>query len=326
MKTRLVPLLLIASFGVAGQAQVVAQAPEFTIEKFDIGGELGTDYIAAEPGTSRVFVPLETHVVVIDGRSGKAIGAIPGTPRARSVALAHRWNRGFTTNAGDSTVTVFDLQTLALIKKIRIPVGGLGRIMYDAVADRIVLTNHSRPKGTATVIDPKEGTVVGNVTLDDTAPQGAVGDDRGRIYVANKTGSRIQVFDVKTLKVLHSWPTAPCVGPSGVALDLRTNRLFAGCNNRSVVIDPNTGKIIASFANGDAVDGLAWDPGDYLLYIPSGSGNITVVRMISPNSYAVVKTIPTVRGASTLAHDPSGRVVYQFQRENGRSGLLRISR
>ena len=109
--------------------------------------------IAAEPGTGRVFVSRDTHVMVVDGNTGKVIGDIPDTPRMHGVALAPSSNHGFTTNAGDSTVTMFDLKTLAPIKKIKVSQGGLDGIMYDDFSDRVILTNHSRPIGTAVAID-----------------------------------------------------------------------------------------------------------------------------------------------------------------------------
>jgi len=56
---------------------------------------------------------------------------------------------------------MFDLKTLVPIKKIRVPSGGLDGIMYDDFSDRIILTNHSRPIGTATAIDPRTGEIVG---------------------------------------------------------------------------------------------------------------------------------------------------------------------
>ncbi len=54
------------------------------------------------------------------------------------------------------TVTMFDLKTLAPIKQIKVETGGLDGIMYDEPDDKIILTNHSRPIGTVTVIDPKK--------------------------------------------------------------------------------------------------------------------------------------------------------------------------
>src|SRR6202171_5021063 len=121
-----------------------ARAQTFKVEKWNIGGEGGTDYLTAEPGTGRVFVSRGTHVMVVDGSTGKVLGDIPDTPRTHGIALVAKYNHGFTTNGGDSTVTMFDLKTLAVIKKIKVPSGGLDGIMYDEDDDKIILTNHSR--------------------------------------------------------------------------------------------------------------------------------------------------------------------------------------
>src|ERR1700687_4868447 len=138
-------VLLAAPTIIAGQTLKVA--------KYSIGGDGGTDYLTAEPGTGRVFVSRGTHVMVVDGATGKVIGDIPDTPRTHGIALAPKSNHGFTTNGGDSTVTMFDLKTLAVIKKIRVQSGGLDGIMYDESSDRIILTNHSRPIGTLVALD-----------------------------------------------------------------------------------------------------------------------------------------------------------------------------
>src|SRR5436309_7283123 len=86
-------------------------AQTFKAEKFNIGGDGGTDYLTAEPGTGRVFVSRGTHVMVVDGATGKVLGDIPDTPRTHGIALVPKSNHGFTTNGGDSTVTMFDLKT-----------------------------------------------------------------------------------------------------------------------------------------------------------------------------------------------------------------------
>src|SRR5438105_8239735 len=103
----------------AGRAQAKVQkdqrTPQFTVQKFNIGGEGGTDYLTAEPGTGRVFVSRGTHVIVLDGSTGKVLGDIPDTPRPHGIALAPTSQRGFITNGGDSTVTMFDLKSLAVI-------------------------------------------------------------------------------------------------------------------------------------------------------------------------------------------------------------------
>jgi DNA-binding beta-propeller fold protein YncE len=306
-------LFLAASLAVpsAGHAQT------FKVEKWNIGGEGGTDYLTAEPGTGRVFVSRGTHVMVIDGAAGKVLGDIPDTPRVHGIGLAPKWNHGFTTNGGDSTVTMFDLTTLAPIKKIPVKVGGLDGIMYDDYSDHIILTNHSRP-GTAVALDANTGDIVGTAVLEDNGPEGAASDGKGKLFVNNEGKNTIQVLDANTMKVLASWKIDPCDGPTGIAYDRATDRIFSGCGKKSVVVDANTGKIVATITNGDGVDALGYDPSEKLIYIPAcAAGAVTVVRQDSPDSYSVVATVPTMRGAKTIAVDPVKHVAYLFQPEYG---------
>ncbi|HEV2671231.1 MAG TPA: hypothetical protein VGU74_09075 [Gemmatimonadales bacterium] len=312
IRRSLAALLLTAGLAAPAAAQ------QFKVAKFSIGGDGGTDYLTAEPGTGRVFVSRSTHVMVIDGATGKVIGDIPDTPRNHGIALAAKAKHGFITSAGDSTVTMFDLGTLAVIKKIKIPTGGLDGIMYEDFSDRIILTNHSHPIGTAVALDAKTGDIVGTAQLEDDGPEGAASDGRGKIFVNNEGKSTIQVIDVQKMAVLASWPLAPCEGPTGIAYDRATNRIFSGCGKTSVVVDANTGKVVATIANGDGVDALGFDPAEKLIYIPAGrDSNVTVARQDAPDKYTVVATVATMRGAKTISVDPVKHVAYLFQPEYG---------
>jgi DNA-binding beta-propeller fold protein YncE len=295
-----------------------AHAQTFSVQKWNIGGDGGTDYLTAEPGTGRVFVSRGTHVMVVDGRTGKVLGDIPDTPRMHGIALAPKWNHGFTTNAGDSTVSMFDLMTLQLIKKIPTHTGGLDGIMYDAWSDRVILTNHSHPVGTVTAIAAETGEIVGTADLEDTAPEGAASDGMGRLFVNNEGTSTLQVVDEKTMKAVTSWSLAPCEGPTGIAYDAVTKRIFSGCSGTSAVSDPAAGKVVATIANGEGVDALGWDPSEKLVYIPAGrSGNVTVARQDGPDLYTVLATVTTVPGAKTISVDPTTHTAYLFQPEYG---------
>src|SRR2546425_2702225 len=296
----------------------ISPAQAFKVAKYSTGGDGGTAYLTAEPGTGRVFVSRSTHVMVIDGSTGKVIGDIPDAQRNPGIALAPKSGHGFITSAGDSTVTMFDLTSLAVIKKIPVPTGGLDGIMYDDFSDRIILPNHSRPAGTLVAIDPKSGAIVATVQLEDTGPEGAASDGKGKIFVNNEGTSTMQVIDEATMKAVASWPLAPCDGPTGIAYDRATDRIFSGCGKTSVVVDAKTGKIVATIANGDGVDALGWDPSQKLIYIPAGrDSNVTVVRQDSPDKYTVVATVATMRGAKTISVDPQKHVAYLFQPEYG---------
>jgi DNA-binding beta-propeller fold protein YncE len=311
-------LLLAAGALTSTVSTTVVQGQNFKVAKYDIGGDGGTDYVTAEPGTGRVFVSRGTHVMVVDGPTGKVLGDIPDTPRMHGVGLAPKRNHGFTTNAGDSTVTMFDLKTLAVIKKIPVKTGGLDGIMYDDYTDRIILTNHSRPIGTAVALDANTGDIVGTAQLEDNSPEGAASDGKGKLYVNNEGKSTIQVLDAKSLEVLASWPLAPCEGPTGIAYDRAANRIFSGCGKTSVVLDPKTGKVVATIANGDGVDALGWDAKEKLIYIPAGrDGNVTIVHQDSPDTYRVVGTVQTITRAKTITVDPVTHNAYLFQPEYG---------
>src|SRR5262245_31169992 len=294
-----------------------ARAQQFSVQKFDIKGDGGTDYVAVEASTGRVFVSRATHMMVVDGATGKVVGDIPNTPGVHGAGIAAKAGHGFTTNGGDETVTMFDLQTLAEITRIKVG-PGLDGIMYDRPDDKIILTNHSRPIGTLTAIDPKSGDIVATVELEDTAPEGAAADGKGHIFVNNESKHTIQVIDVKTWKATASWPLAPCEGPTGIAYDKATNRIFSGCNKTSVVLDAATVKVVATIPNGTRVDALGWDPSRKLIYIPNGGeGNVTVVHQDAADKYTVVATVDTFAGAKTITVDTKTHNVYLFQPQRG---------
>jgi DNA-binding beta-propeller fold protein YncE len=298
-------------------ASVTAQAPTFKVEKFDIKGDGGNDYVSVESTTGRVFVARQTHIMVVEGATGKVVGDIPNTPGVHGAAFSPKANHGFTTNGGDQTVTMFDLKTLAVVKQIKVG-AGLDGIMYDEPDDKIILTNHSRPVGTLTAIDPASGDIVATVNLEDTSPEGAVADGKGHIFVNNEGKNTIQVVDVKTWMATTSWPLAPCEGPTGIAYDTATNRIFSGCSRTSVVVDAGTGKVVATIANGTRVDALGYDAARKLIYIPNGGeGNVTVAHQDSADKYTVVATVPTFAGAKTIAVDPVTHNAYLFQPERG---------
>ena len=309
------PALLFAS---SFFAQSIGHAQTFKMEKFDIKGDGGTDYVAAEAATGRVFVSRGTHMMVVQGATGKVLGDIPNTPGVHGAGIATKSGHGFTTNGMDSTVTMFDLKTLAVIKQIPVMQGGLDGIMYDEPDDKIILTNHSRPIGLLMAIDPKTGDIVGTAELEDNSPEGAAADGKGHIFVNNERKNTIQVIDVKTWKATASWPLTPCEGPTGIAYDKASNRIFSGCSNTSVVLDAATGKVVASIKNGTRVDALGWDPSKKLIFIPNGGeGNVTVVHQDSPDKYTTVATVDTFAGAKTIAVDPKTHNAYLFQPERG---------
>lgn len=316
MKSRLLTLGAAAVALIAASSATQAQtAPGYhVIHRINAGGEGGWDYITVDTAGNRLFVSRGTHAMVIDLGRDSVIGDIPNTPGIHGVALAPELNRGFTSNGRDSSVTIFDYKTLATIAVVKIPGRNPDAILYDPATKRIFTMNGGTANATA--IDATNGTVVGTVDLGGK-PETAVSDG-GKVYANVEDKNMIVVFDPKTLAVLAKWPLSPCEEPTGLAIDRVHRRLFAGCGNKTMaVVDMATGKVVASPAVGDGVDAAGFDPASQLAFTSNGEGSITVVHEDTPDKYTVVETIPTQRGARTMAVNPKTHRLYTVSADFG---------
>ena len=142
-------------------------------------------------------------------------------------------------------------------------------------------------------------------------PEFAVADGKGSIFVNIEDKSELVEFDPQKLTVLHRWPLAPCQEPSGLAMDQKNRRLFAGCDNKMMaVVDADTGKVIATPAIGEGVDANGFDPATNFAFASNGEGTLTVVHEDSPNKFTIVDNVPTKRSARTMALDLKTHNIY----------------
>ena len=277
------------------------------VTQYKVGGEGGWDILTVDPDTHRLYYGRGTRMQVLDVETGKVIGELQDTPGIHGVALAPGLGRGFTSNGRDSSVTIFDLKTLAALG--RVPVGrNPDAIIYEPVTKRILVFNAGGRSATA--IDAASGTVAGTVALDG-APEFAVADGHGKVFVNLEDSSAVAGFDAKTLKVESRWPLVGGEGPSGIALDRVHHRLFSVCGNeKMVVLDSRTGKVVATLPIGKRPDGAEFDPGTGLAFSPNGEGTLTVIHEDSADKFSVVGTVTTQRGARTMALDPKTHRLY----------------
>ncbi|MBZ5655181.1 MAG: YncE family protein [Acidobacteriia bacterium] len=291
-------LVLLAIIAVA----TVAVGADYKVAKtWKLGGDGGWDYLTVDSDGHRLFIARATRVMVIDTDSGKQVGEIPDTPRVHGVALVPDLGRGFVSNGGEDTVSVFDLKTLALQKKIKVG-NGPDAIVYDPFSRR-VFTFNGRGHDT-TAVDPSKGEVVGKVDLGGK-PEFAATDAKGTMWVNIEDTSELVAFDPVKLTVKSRWKLADCEEPTGLALDRKNRRLFAGCGNKKmVIVNADDGKIVASPAIGDGCDATAFDADLGLAFASAGDGTITVIHEDSADKFSVIETVTTQKGARTMAVDP----------------------
>jgi YVTN family beta-propeller protein len=278
-------------------------------QKYVLGGEGGWDYLTFDQEGKRLFISRGTHVMVVDPYKGAVIGDIADTTGVHGIALAQDLGKGFTSNGRDNSVTVFDLKTLKETAKIKIEGENPDAILYDPVSKR-VFTFNGRSKN-ATVIDAAKGEVVATIPLDGK-PEFAAADGKGMVFVNIEDKSELTQIDAGDAKVLRTWPLAPCEEPSGLAMDQKNRRLFAGCSNKMMaVVNADNGKVVTTVPIGPGVDANAFDPGTQLAFSSNGGdGTLTVVHEDSPDKFTVVENAPTQKFARTMALDTTNHDVY----------------
>jgi DNA-binding beta-propeller fold protein YncE len=285
------------------------------LKKVVLGGDGGWDLLAFDSSTHRLYISRGTHVMVVDVDSGAVVGDIPNTPRVHGIAIAPEFDKGFITNGGDATVTIFDLKTLKASSQVKVGENP-DAIIYDPASKRVFSFNAKSKNATA--IDAKTGTVAGTIALPGQ-PELAVADDHGKIFVNLEDKSAVVEFDSRKLTVDATWPLAPGEGPTGIALDRKHHRLFSACANKMMtVLNSENGKLVTTVPVGNGPDGAGFDADLQLAFSPNGSdGTLTVIHEDSPDKFGVVESVPTQRGARTMEVDEKGHRVFLVTAEFG---------
>ena len=288
---------------------LVAHADYKVVARFPIGGDTSSyDYLRVDPVARRLYVAHEKRFEVLDADTGKKVGEIGPVTRAHGVALSSETGHGFATSGIDDLIVMFDLKTLATLKRYKSSGSNPDAIEYDPQTKRVYVGNHGG--GGVTVIDPASGDIVATIAIEGKL-EGLAFDGRGQGYVNVEDKSSVAVFDTGTLKPKALWSAAPGEGGTGLACDAAHHRLFSACaNNKVVVLDSDTGKVVATPASGEDPDGLVFDPKSGNIFTSNPDGTVTILHEDSPDKYSPVQTVVSAIGAKTIALDEkTGRVV-----------------
>ena len=299
--------LSIALFTLAALA-MAADAPGFKLSKrFPVPGDGGFDYVTFDPSSNRVYTSHGTEVDVLDAGSGNLLGRVQNTPGVHGIAIVPSLHRGFTTNGGESMVSVFDTNTFETIKKIPVDKDP-DFILYDPHSKRVLVCHGD--SAVITAIDPEKESVIGKVALGGGA-EASVVDGNGTGFVNLEEEAEVVAYDPQALTVKAKYPITGCKTPTGLAIDAAHSRLFIGCRSKVMaVMNADTGKVITTLPIGTRVDAVAFDADNKLVFCSNGDGTISVIRQKSPDEYESVGDIKTQESAKTMALDPKTKRMF----------------
>lgn len=291
-----------AAAALTGCVALAQTGPYKILKTMKVGGAGGFDYVYADAAGRRLYIPRSgatgARVTVFNLDTLESAGEI-GDTNARGAAVSTKSGHGF---ASSKPVAMWDTKTMKPIKTIDVE-GGPDGILYDPFNDRVYVFSHRAPN--ATVINAADGSVVGTIDLDG-APEQAVTDGKGHIYVDIEDKDNIAVVDAKTMKVTAHYDIAGKGGTcAGLAMDVKNRILFATCRNPQtmVVLGADDGKVITTLPIGQGTDGAVFNPDTMEAFSSQGDGTLTIVKEKSPTSFEVEQTLQTMRGGKTLTLD-----------------------
>jgi DNA-binding beta-propeller fold protein YncE len=330
--------VVIAALPLVPRAQ---QADAYKVVKMArVGGEGGWDYIYADPAGRRLYIPrrgspaveatdtrptapaVPTRLTIYNLDTLELVNEIAGVG-GNGAAVDPKSGHGFTSSR---PVSMFDTKTMALIKTIDVGKAAPDGIYCDPFNQRIYVFSH--PTKDATVIDAKDGTVLGTVDLGGVPEQG-VGDGNGMLYVVMQdTPGSVTAVDVKTMKAVAHYPLGDKGRCNGLALDAKNHVLFAACaasgdastqppQPMMVILSATDGKIITSLPLAGGSDGAVFNPATMEAFSTHGNGTVTVVKEKSPTSFEVEQNLQTMNGARTITLDTKTNRILTMSQERG---------
>jgi YVTN family beta-propeller protein len=296
-------MLLACIYQLSAQSIFVNPAGRFSVPT----GNEKWDYMLVHKQQLYVSHGDRVHVLnLVDGRQLAEFDSLNGV---HGIAIAEPFGRGYITNGVKNEITIFKLADFSKIATLSIPGKKADAILYDSFSKRIFVFNNG--SGDAVVIDPKTNQVIGQITMGG-APEFGATNLKGSIYNNNEESNEVIELDAKTMAIRNRFSLLPNEVPTGLAIDVKNNRLFSVCRKSKtlVVLDASTGKIVSTLPIGAGVDGVIYDASKKLIVTSNGEGNATIVRQITADQYEVVETLVTAKGQKTIALDASSHKIY----------------
>lgn len=291
---RTIACLLLCSTSLLAQSATAVRG------SIPVPGPVRWDYVSVDPLAHRLYVAHSDRVDVVDLRSDKPLLQLAPTPGVHGAAVARDVDRVFTSNGAADALGVFDLRTGRSLQTVKVG-HHPDAIVYDPSTRRVFTFNGRSDDVTA--VDARTLQVLAASIPVGGTPEYAVSDGHGHVYFNIEDKGELAVMDARTLAIVRRYSLAPCQEPSGLAIDPK-GRLYSVCRNAVMVVsDPSTGRVIGQAEIGHGADGVAWMDGK--AWSANGrDASISVVEEVSPGEFRTVATVPTARGARTIAADP----------------------
>jgi len=283
-------------------------------QRWPLAGAGGWNFIFVSDHNHRLYVPRDTRITVVDTNSGLPVAEIKGLTDARGIALDPEDNVAYVTDGITGTLKVFSLSTLNLTSSVT--TGGAPEAVVFEPTTRHIFTFDTHTNA-ALVIDPSSFQITQRIKLPGR-PTGASVDGKGSVFVNLESTSQVARIDARTFKLQETISLAPCVGPSGIALDLKRSYVFSTCENKMMAVtDGSNGKLVATIPVGEGAKTVGFDERDELVFSANADGTLSVIKEDAPARFIPVQTVATEPGARIMTFDSDRQQLYLLSSKFG---------
>jgi DNA-binding beta-propeller fold protein YncE len=276
------------------------------------GGDF--DHFDVDLAGNRLFLTAEENsaVEVFDIRTNTLIHTIRQVDTPHSLLYLPATKQLWVVDGGDGTIKIFDGNNYAVMGTVKLAVGADSAV-YDSGNHLLYVANGGEDAqmdfSLISIVDTSTRIRVGDIRVDSTNIESmALDNNSGRLFANVRDRSLVAVIDTKKRVVTSTWPLGDVHGNTPMALDAAHRRLFVVGRKpaKLVVLDSDSGKIVATLPTAELADDMLFDPESKRIYVDCDEFIVVYVQR-DADHYEELGRIPTSFRAKTAILVPKLR-------------------
>jgi DNA-binding beta-propeller fold protein YncE len=261
-----------------------ADTPALPLEKvadIPLGGNTSRlDYESLDAARHLLFIAHlgDSAVIAFDTRARRVVARIEGVSKVHGVLAVPELGVVYASATGANQVVAIDEQSLKITA--RIP-GGVypDGMAYAPDAHKLFVSDEHGASDT--VIDVNTNSRVATIPLGGDVGNTQYDPVSKHIFVNVQTRRQLLEIDPKIDRVIARIDLPGADGNHGLLLEPQQRRAFIACegNDKLLVLDLESKKVIVSFEVGKDPDVLAYDPELRLLYVAGEAGVVSLFEL-----------------------------------------------
>jgi DNA-binding beta-propeller fold protein YncE len=282
------------------------------------------DYESYDPTRQLLFIAHlgDGELIVFDTASSRVAGRIPGVSSVHGVLVIPELHRVYASATGTNEIVAIDETTLKIVA--RTPGGHYPDGMaYAPESHKLYVSDETGE--TETVIDVQRNQRVATIALGGEVGNTQYDSLSHHIFVNVQTRSELVEIDPAVDRIVGRFPLAGARGNHGLLIDPPDRLAFIACegNDKLLVFDMGSKRVMQSFRVGGDPDVLAFDTVSRTLYVAGEAG---IVSMFAVNRASIQKIGEGRLGpnAHVVAVDPATHRAYFPLKNLGGQPVLRV--